>query len=239
MRLTSKLFGRSAAGLAAAIAVAVPVMAGTASAAPTANLLRNVAYYTTGATGTPFCRSTAPTTVTLTAGGTASQARNHAGNGPVTLSITGAPTYATDGFYETVGTLGDLAGYSVHAHGTIGDNLWLDTNTTNDVTGNGPYFTWTGTCLTSLGGDKYGLGPSSTPTGHGQSVLTVTGSSTFFLIGGCEHTSTVTYTVTLGQLEDGYCTGIGPTTETALWLGITAPTGRTLSATITSAQLTP
>lgn len=240
MRLRPKFFRGAAVVLATALAMALPVMAGTASAAPASNLLRSVDYYTTGPS---FCRSSMPTSATVVTGAV-SQSRNRAGDGPLGLSITGVASYATVGFYKDVGTLGGLAGYSVHAHGTFGDNLWLDTNTTNDSGMNGPFFTWTGTCLTATGGDSYGLGPSSTPTGGGQSVLTVNDTSTFFMASGCNHSGTTEYQVTLGQLKSGYCTGITGTTQAAVWLGITAVPGTsgttgTLHTTITSAQLTP
>jgi hypothetical protein len=231
--------------VAAVVAVVIPAMAPSAGATAARNLLKTVAFYTvksaaTQGNGTQFCRSTAPASYTLSTGGTASQARNPKTMGPVSLSISGASGYATVGFYTTVGTLGTLTGYHVGASGPFGDNLWFDTNTTDDTAPNGPYFTWTatGTCLASLGTDAYGLGPKSTTTG-GKQVLTVNDTSTFFMVTGCTHTGIKSYTVTLGELKTGFCAGITSTTPAALWLGITAPSGGTSSARITTAHLLP
>lgn len=231
--------GRASALLA--IAAGAGLLAGPAMAAPDSNVLKNVAYYTvTNPSSQPgdFCRYTAPSTVSLATGGTDSQSRNPAGNGPVGLSISGATTYTDNGFYAPVGTLGDLAGYSVHGRGAFGDNLWFDANTTDDTSTNGPWFDWSGgspDCLTSLGGDSYGLGPSSTSNGGDQSEVTVNDSSTFFMVGGC---GTQGFNVTLAQLKAGACPGIDSSTPVALWIGITAPAGGSQSATIDSAHLT-
>jgi hypothetical protein len=219
------------------------LLAGPAMAAPTDNLLNNVSYYTvTNPTTHPgsFCRYATPSTVSLSTGGTDSQARNPAGNGPAGLSIDGATTYTDDGFYAPAGTLGDLNGYTIHASGGFGDNLWFDTNTADDTSTNGSFFQWDGgspDCLTTLGGDDYGLGPASSSTGGDQSNVTVNDSSSFFMTsrpGGC---GTYGYSVTLAQLKAGACPGISSSTPVAVWIGITAPSGGSLSATIDSAHL--
>jgi hypothetical protein len=199
------------------------------------NLLNSVAYYSVnnGAPSPPaFCRYTAPqASVALSGGGTASQARNHAGRGPATLTVNGASGYADDGFFEPLGTLGQLAQYRINAKGsTFGSNLWLDTNTANDTSANGNFFTWSGDCLSSLDGDSYGLGPSSTGSGLVQSE-TVNGSSSFSL------TCNAVYgPVTLAQLQGGFCAGITASTPVAIWIGITVGSGGSLSTKITSAK---
>jgi hypothetical protein len=213
---------------------------GPALAAPTGNLLQDVPYYTvTNPTSHPggFCRSTAPSTVSLATGGTDSQSRNPAGNGPVGLTINGATTYTDDGFYKPAGTLGNLAGYTISGTGdSFGDNLWFDTNTLDDANPNGPYFMWNGgspDCLTTLGGDTYGLGPASAARGsHGQTV-TVNDSSSFFMQVGnaCSGRS-----VTLAQLKAGACLPITSSTPVAVWIGITTGTGGSLNTRITSAH---
>ena len=220
-----------------ALTAASGLLAGPAVAA--GNPLDNVSYYTvTNTGGGGFCRSATPSTVSLATGGTDSQSRNGGGNGPVGLSINGATGYTDDGFYLPVGTLGNLGGYSIHGHGVFGDNLWFDSNTTNDTSANGPWFDWSGgspDCLTSLGGDGYGLGPSSTSTGGNQSQVTVDDSSSFFMVTGpCGADG---FNVTLAELKAGACPGINSNTPVALWIGITAPTGGSQSATIDSAHV--
>jgi hypothetical protein len=222
-----------------AVAVATGLLTGPAVAAPADNLLKNVAYYTvTNPSSHPggFCRYSTPSTVSLSTGGTDSQSRNPAGNGPVSLAIDGATSYTDDGFYVPVGTLGNLNGYTVHGKGAFGGNLWFDSNTSDDASPNGPWFDWSGgspDCLTSLGGDGYGLGPSSTSTGGNQSEVTVNGSSSFFMVTGpCADG----FNETLAELKAGACPGIDASTSVAVWIGITAPTGGSRSATIDAAH---
>jgi hypothetical protein len=189
-------------------------------------LLRHLAYYTVN-NGSTFCRYSAPqSSVPLVGGGTASQARNRFGRGHVILSISRASGYADDGFYEPVGTLGHLAGYVIHAKKPFGSNLWLDTNTANDTSANGDFFSWSGSCLSSTDGDVYGLGPTSVISGKGQ-VSTVDDSSTFAMTCNAVYQS-----VSLAQLRSGYCAGIGSNTKAAVWIGITASSRGSLSTTI-------
>lgn len=237
------MFALAVPGLITAGAFAVTVLSGPAAAAgPTSsNLLDNVASYTvTNPSAHPggFCRYPTPSTVSLATGGTDSQSRNQAGNGPVGLSIDGATTYTDDGSYAPAGTLGDLSGYTIRARGAFGDNLWFDSNTADDTSANGPWFEWSGgspDCLTTLGGDGYGLGPASTFTGDDQSEVTVNDSSSFFMVTGpC---GTFGFNVTLAQLKAGDCPGINSSTPVAVWIGITTPTGGSQSATIQTAHL--
>jgi hypothetical protein len=220
-------------GLAVVIVAAFGVAATAAIAAPTNNLLKNVANYTIN-NGSSFCQYATPQASVLAGGGTASQSRNAVGNGPVSLSITGATGYADNGFYEPLGTLGSLSGYTIAGSGSqFGTNLWLDTNTTNDTSAT-PWFSWDGAtpnCLTTLGGDVSGLGPSSTNTASGAQSVTVNGSSTFAL-----YCNGVYGPVTLANLKAGTCPEYSSNTQVAVWIGITAANGGTLSTRITSAQ---
>jgi hypothetical protein len=191
-------------------------------------LLKHVAYYTVN-NGSTFCRYTTPqSSVPLVGTGTASQARNRFGNGHVILSISQATGYADDGFYESVGTLGDLVGYMIRAKAAFGSNLWLDTNTANDTGANGNFFSWSAGCLSSTDGDDYGLGPTSVRGPKGQ-VSKVSASSTFALTCNAVYQS-----VTLAQLQAGYCAGISPTTQAAVWIGITVGSGGSLTTKIRS-----
>ena len=211
-------------------ALVMPMMpAGATPRTPRAKpvvMLKSIAYYTVN-NGSTFCRYQTPqSSVAVVGGGTASQARNRAGKGFVTLSINGATGYADDGFYEGVGALGHLAGYVIKGRGSFGSNLWFDTNSANNTASNGDFFSWSGNCLSGTDGDVYGLGPSSAASGRSQ-VVTVTGSSDFDLT--C---NSVYEPVTLTQLQAGFCSGIGGTTPVAVWVGITAGSGGTLSAKI-------
>jgi hypothetical protein len=193
-------------------------------------LLKSIAYYTVN-NGSTFCRYTTPqSSVPLVGGGTASQSRNRAGRGFVALSIKGASGYADDGFYEPVGSLGHLVSYVIKANTAFGSNLWFDTNPANDTSSNGEFFSWSGNCLSGTDGDVYGLGPTSTASGKSQ-VEAVTGTSAFDLT--CNN---VYGPVTLTQLKAGYCSGIGSTTPVAVWVGITAGSGGTLSTKIVNGK---
>jgi hypothetical protein len=217
---------------AAALVFCAPAGAAPKSHAPKpVSLLQNVAYYTVN-NGSTFCRYTTPqSSVPLVGGGTASQARNHHGGGALTLSINDATGYADDGFYEPVGTLGDLASYVIKAKAPFESNLWFDTNTGNDNASNGDFFSWSGGCLSSDDGDTYGLGPTSTTSGSRQVEL-VTGSSTFALT--C---NSVYGSITLTQLKSGYCSGINAATPVALWVGIDVGSGGSLSTKIVRGQI--
>lgn len=217
--------------LAALVVAAISVVAGSAMAASPSsksiNLLKNVAYYTVNNNQSTFCRWAKPqASVALTPTGTASQKAG----GSVSLSITGATGYADNGFYEPLGTLGSLTGYTVAGSGSqFSTNLWFDTSTSNDTSTNGDFFSWSGGCLSGSGGDTSGLGPSSVATANGGQSVTVTSASTFNL------TCSGTYgPVSLAQLSAGYCSGIDATTPVAVWVGITAASGGSLSTKITS-----
>jgi hypothetical protein len=218
------------AAMTAALMMVALVSSVAVAKAPANNLLKNVAYYTVN-NGSTFCRWATPQkSVALTPTGTASQRQS--GNG-VSLSITGATAYADNGFYVPLGTLSTLAGYTVLATGSsFSTNLWFDTSTANDTSANGNFFSWNGgspDCFSAYDGDISGLGQPSTATGTGQSV-TVNDSSTFTLT--C---SGVYQTVTFAQLKAGFCSGISSATPVAVWIGITAARGGSLSTTITSA----
>lgn len=220
-------------GLVAAGAVGT-LFAGSALAAPAANLLEDVTYTVTGASG--FCQSATPTTTPAADNvGTVSQSRDKKGHGPVDLSISGVDGYADDGFYKPVGTLGDLSGYTIKGQGdAFSTNLWFDTNATDDATT--AYFAWSGDCLTGLGGDGYGLGPTSTPSGHDKQTLTVNDASTYFIIGGCSTDAGTVSNVTLAQLKAGTCAGIDASTPVAAWIGSNTSSG-SLNTKITNAHL--
>ena len=64
--------------------------------------------------------------------------------------------------------------------------------------------------------------------------MTVNDSSSFFMVTG---PCTTGFTVTLAQLKAGDCPGIDSSTPVAVWIGITAPTGGSHSATIHTAHL--
>jgi hypothetical protein len=240
MRGTIRRINIPVLGVASALIAAAALLPGpAAAAAPANNLLKNVAYYTVNgstygvnqAPSSTFCRWAAPQhSVPWSPAGTASQSRS--GNQGIALSITGATAYADNGFYVPLGTLGNLAGYTVLATSPFSTNLWFDTNTTNDTPTNGNFFSWSGKsggCLSSLGGDISILGPASTAVSGGYSV-TVTSSSTFGL---CPATASL---YTLLQFQQGLCSGISSSTLVAVWIGITAASGGTFSTTITSAQ---
>jgi hypothetical protein len=191
------------------------------------NILSSASIYYTASTvtgttpgSTGFCQYSEPQpTVLLTGGGTASQS---SGSGGVGLSITSnGTTYADDGFYVPLGTLGSFTGYTITGTGSaFGTNLWFGGFTWNGGTPN---------CLDNQptgipSGSNYGLGPGSTA-----GSLTVNSSSSFFMVespGG---------TYTLAQLQAGDCAGITSSTPVWVWIGITSPDGSLLNTTITDA----
>ncbi len=165
-------------------------------------------------TGGGFCRSAAPrTSVPLAGGGTASQAVTS--SGAVTLTTTGVTTYADNGFYVAVGTLGALAasGYTVTASGTpVATNVYFDTG------GDGSFFAWDANgCLTGLNGDTYASMGS----------LTVTGTTSMYVLGGLD-AGTSTYT--LSQLASGTVPGFSSTTPVAVWVGFVGNGSATITA---------
>jgi hypothetical protein len=111
--------------------------------------------------------------------------------------------------------LGTLTGVNVNFTALTSDdhlsvNLWFDTS------GNGEFFSFIPfagrTEYNGLGGDVYGLGP----TQSGGS-LSMTESSSFFLIGGAGNGDTYT----LAQLQAGAVSGINADTPVAVWIGAT------------------
>ncbi len=173
-----------------------------------------------GGGGTGFCQYANPSTESVVGGGTDSQAIVPGG---ISLSITSnGTTYADDGFYVPLGTLGSFSGYTITGTGSgFGSNLWF---------GN---FNWTGgnpNCFVSVpAGSNYGLGPSSSGGN-----LTVTGASNFFMVdasGSC----TAGTTASLTNLQGGEC-GMTSSTPVWVWIGITSPSGAALSTTITYAS---
>ena len=186
-----------------------------------------IAYYVVNDGGTflapgTWVRSTTPIASTaVVGGGTATQSVD--GGGHVSLAITGPGSYADNGFYVPLGTLSDLAssGYSVTGTGSdFGTNVYFDVNN------NGEFFAWTGNSLSSIDGDAYGLGPTSSG-----GTLNVTGTSTYAL------TCNGTYgNYSLNYMAGTGCSpeGITGATKVAVWVGITS-TGSALSTTITSA----
>jgi hypothetical protein len=181
-----------------------------------------VGYYAVNNGGSQFApgtwvRSTLPIASTaVVGGGTAAQSVS---GGNLDLTISGGVSYADNGFYVPLGTLGSLSGYSATGTGSdFGTNLYFD------VDKNGEFFVWTGNYLSGIGADAYGLGPTSAG-----GTLAVTGTSTFAM------TCNATYqNVSLASLTAGFCSGIDATTPVAVWIGITS-TGDALSTTITSA----
>ncbi len=173
-----------------------------------------------GAGGTGFCQYPSPGSERLTGGGTDSQTIVPGG---VSLSITSNGTsYADDGFYVPLGTLGSFSGYTITGTGSgFGSNLWF---------GN---FNWTGgnpNCFISVPpGSNYGLGPSSSG-----GTLAVTGASSFFMVDASGSCTAGTNT-TLANLQGGAC-GMTSSTPVWVWIGITSPNGGPLSTTITSAS---
>jgi hypothetical protein len=187
----------------------------TVTANPTTNpnLIGGIAYYTINQGGNPWVRSTIPFSV-----GVASQS---ASSGNVTLSIASGTQYADNGFYMVLGTLGSLNGYTIQGTGDgFGTNLYFGYGTppTPD------FFTWTGNTYAGFGSTVQGLGPTSSG-----GTITVTGSSSYYIVNGTCSGDTETLTA----LKGGAC-GMTSSTPVAMWVGITSPSGAPLSTTITS-----
>ncbi len=186
-----------------------------------------VGYYVVNNGGTQFApgtwvRSPSPIASTAVAsGGTATQSIS---GGNLDLAISGNTGYADNGFYVPLGTLSELAVSGYDAAGTGSD---FGTNVYFDVNNDGEFFTWTGDYLSSLGGDTYGLGPTSSG-----GALAVTGTSTFAMTCNGVYGS-----YSLATLAASGCTpeGVSGTTNVAVWIGITSKGGAPLSTTITSA----
>lgn len=171
--------------------------------------LQGVITYYTKNDGTNFFRSTIPFT-----SGQETQSANS--NGSVTVNITGVTGYADSGFVIYFGKLKDLTPFSLSGTGNYGLNLWFDTNN------NGEFFAWdSGGKLLDLGGDTYGLGPSTT-SGN----LSVSGSSPFFMM------TLPNGSPTLDYLKNGLFPGISQDTYVAIWVGVSGDS--TKSATISS-----
>jgi hypothetical protein len=111
--------------------------------------------------------------------------------------------------------LGDLQSVSVQSNNPswLNVNLWLDTG------GNGQFFAFSGTTMTSLDGDSYASTPGAS----------VGATSLFTMVSG----NGAGGTDTLAQLQAGKVAGIGANTAMALWIGGSSGTAGG-SATITS-----
>lgn len=176
-------------------------------------------YYTVN-DGTDFIRSKNPQDVDGVDGGTVSQ--SPASRGAVELSIDGTETYSDCGFYIDVGPLDSIDSIDVGTEGpdTVGLNLYFDVNE------DGEYFEWergqgnSGT-YTGTGDDEYMLGDVD-----GSGDFTVDDSTDFF------DGSTSAGDTSLEELKDGAVEGVDGETPVAVWVGITASNGGTLSATV-------
>lgn len=167
-----------------------------------------VTYYTAN-NGTTFSRSTAPFS-----SGVATQTKNS--DESITVSINNTSGYADSGFVLYEGTLGNLPNFTVNGTGNqYSLNLWFDVNNDNE------YFTWLANVYIGLGGDTYGLGPSSS-----SGTDTITGSSLFYLISDGHNHS-------LSDLKNGLVNGISSSTKVAVWIGVNTSSG-SISSTITS-----
>jgi len=104
-------------------------------------------------------------------------------------------------------TLGSLQSVAINTVGStpLNLNLWLDTG------GDGMFFAFNGTQLTSLNGDSY--------AGGGPQTAIYNFASSFYMLGG----NGAGGTYTLAQLQGGMVPGIGANTLTALWIGANAP----------------
>ena len=104
-------------------------------------------------------------------------------------------------------TLGSLQSVTINTVGStpLNLNLWLDTG------GDGMFFAFNGTQLTSLNGDSY--------AGGGPQTAIYNSASSFYMLGG----NGAGGTYTLAQLQGGMVPGIGANTLTALWIGANAP----------------
>jgi hypothetical protein len=192
----------------------VPLTVTVNTPAPTANLLSSIAYYTINQGGNPWVRSTTPFSL-----GVASQSVG--AGGAVTLGIASGTAYADNGFYMVLGTLGTLNGYTITGTGSqFGTNLYFGYGSGTGT----DFFTWTGNTYAAYGLTTDSLGPTSSG-----GTITVTGSSSYYIVNGtCSGT-----TVTLTALKGGAC-GLSSSTPVAMWVGITSPSGAAKSTTITS-----
>jgi len=159
--------------------------------------------------GSSFSRKTTPPT-----SGVSTQTINS--DGSVTVAVNSAPGYADSGFTLYSGTLGDLPNFTVSGTGSYGLNLWFDSNNDNSI------FQWDSNgVLTSLNGDTYGLGPSSS-----SGTLAISGSSQFYMMSNGQ-------TYSLSDLKNGSVSGISSSTKVTIWIGVNVGSGST-SATISS-----
>jgi len=184
----------------------------------TPNLVSSIDYFTvTPASGT-WTRSSTPFA------SDPPDSQSVGAGGAVTLGIAATSSYADNGFYIPLGTLGTLNGYTIQGTGsTFGDNLYLGygSGTSTD------FFTWNADGTTAgVGATKYGFGPTSV-----SGTVTVTGSSLFYMNNapGCTGTS-----VSLTSLKGGAC-GLSSSTPVALWVGINT-SSTAVSTIITSVQ---
>ena len=176
-----------------------------------------VNYYTVNDGTDPFTRSSTPMDYTS---GNFVCSQSITANGMVQLNIANAPGYADCGFYVYAGQLKNLNSIIVQAAASssqFGLNLYFDKDD------NGEFFNWQGNALNNLGNDAYILGPSSQ-----NGILNVGVNSQFTSLnpGGGNYT--------LAQLKSGAASGINGNTPVAIWVGITAGSGGSLNATISS-----
>jgi hypothetical protein len=123
-------------------------------------------------------------------------------------------------FFDGGLTLGELQGVSVTSSGSpLAINLWFDTG------GDSHFFAFTPAgILTSLASDSYG----------GVDGNTLVTSSSVFMFGGTGAGTSHT----LAELQAGAVLGIGASTPTALWIGVTNAGGQSHSALIERVSVT-
>ncbi len=174
---------------------------------PVANaMVAGLTYYAND--GTNFVRSVTPFSFQTTDYDFSQTVHSEGGiRTTLTPRTTGIP-YADFGFGYTYGRLGDITSILISGSGSFTVNIYFDMNSTNDVSGNGPFFNWSDDILAGLGGDTYGLGPTITNSG------TITpGDSVFLMLNG--------NTYTIAQLQSGVIAGIGSSTVVGFWFGVT------------------
>ncbi len=195
--------------------VAIAVVFAAEVYATTGPLQGVITYYNKN-DGSDFYRSTTPYV-----SGIETQSDNP--DGSVTVKIDNAAGYVDSGFSIYFGKLADLKPLTLSGVGDdYGLNLWFDTSN------NGEFFAWDSSGkLTSLDGDTYGLGPTSSGGN-----LTVDGSSLFWMM-------TAPYgSYSLEDLKSGSFPRITGDTYVAIWVGIDA-FSESQSATLTSLSWFP
>lgn len=144
------------------------------------------------------------------------------------------------GFVTSAGPIGSLTEkqnggpalsmIQVKGTGSYQVALWVDTNSHNDSSANGPWFSWSGplashtlTNTTGNGGDSLFIA-QSTPTGN---KLTINGDTSFYDVSNGQ-------LYTLNDLQNGQA-GVSPNDPVAVWVG--TPPESQLSATITGLKV--